>query len=309
MKKTMKYLSLLLFTLFTGYTVTKAQSKIEKRFDGISTLEIAGGSMEISYEGTSGKSHVEVLADMGDEKDAGKDLVFITIGNTLKISCQSPANSWGCSTNRKRYVHISGPESIKLRANSSSGKMRIKNVKSDLTELSAGSGIIEIENISGELQLKGSSGKIVANNIQGMVTCQMTSGIADLEYIKGNTYLSSSSGQIKARHIAGELNVKITSGSVSLEDVSTLGELKLSSGLISAKHVGFGPNTSFSGSSGAFKIKATALLDQYNYDLSAGSGIVKVGKMSSGDHLVIDHGSAHTIRGKIGSGIISIVAL
>jgi len=302
-------MALLLVIFFAGGNLAHAQSKIEKTFENISKLEIKGGSIEISYEGSPGKSTIEVLADLGDEEDAGKNLVFVTIGNTLKISCQTPANHWKGHNKGKKYVRITGPESIKLIANNSSGKMHLKNIKSDLTELRASSGILEAENITGDLHLLGSSGKIAVSNIRGSVICKMTSGIAELENIDGNADLNSSSGQIKARNISGELNVKITSGSVSLEDISTLGELKLSSGLLNAKQVGFGPNTSFWGSSGAFKIKSNVMLDQFNYDLTAGSGMVKVGKMSSNDHLVIDHGAEHTIKGKIGSGMIFIEEL
>ncbi|MBD8488124.1 DUF4097 family beta strand repeat protein [Echinicola sp. CAU 1574] len=292
--------------LFLGIASSYGQSKIQKSFENISKLEIQGGSIEISYEGNSSQSDIQVEADMGSTENADKNLIFITVGNTLKISYQTPSNSWKSNDRGKKYVHISGPKNIELSASNSSGKLHVKGVSSPSIDLKASSGMILVEDIEGELNLAGSSGKVEARNISGEVNCKMTSGIMELEYIKGNTNLSSSSGKIKAQHISGELNVKITSGSVDLEDISTLGELKLSSGMMSAKKVGFGPNTSFMGSSGAFKIKAAAMLDQYNYDMSAGSGMVKVGKMSSSDHLVIDHDADHTIIGKIGSGMISI---
>ncbi|UCS95678.1 DUF4097 domain-containing protein [Echinicola marina] len=299
-----RIIGLLLFLFGLSLGFGQAQSKIEKSFDHIEKLEIQGGSISLSYEGNPSQSSIEVTADLGDDQNADKNLIFVTVGNTLKISYQNTGN-WNNNHN-KRYIHITGPEVIVLKAVNSSGKMHIKGVASELTMLTASSGIIQVEDISGNLKLAGSSGKIEAYNVEGDVDCKMTSGIMDLEYIKGNTSLSSSSGKITAKHVAGELNVKITSGSVDLEDISTLGELKLSSGMMNAKKVGFGPNTSFSGSSGMFKVKANALLDNYNYDMNAGSGMVKVGKQSSSDHLLIDHGAAYTIKGNIGSGMISI---
>ncbi|WP_186754290.1 DUF4097 family beta strand repeat-containing protein [Echinicola salinicaeni] len=304
MKTSFRYIGFLLFLFGISLGHSQGQSKIEKSFDNIEKLEIQGGSISLSYEGNASQSSIEVTADLGDDQNGDKNLIFVTVGNTLKISYQKTGN-WNNNKN-KRYIHITGPEVIMLKAVNSSGKMHIKGVASELTELKASSGIIHIEDISGNLRLAGSSGKIEVNNVEGDVDCKMTSGIMDLEYIKGNTSLSSSSGKITARHVAGELNVKITSGSVDLEDISTLGALKLSSGMMNAKKVGFGPNTSFSGSSGMFKVKANALLDNYNYDMNAGSGMVKVGKQSSSDHLLIDHGAAYTIKGNIGSGMISI---
>ncbi|WP_215224486.1 DUF4097 domain-containing protein [Echinicola shivajiensis] len=304
MKTSFRYIGVLIFLFGISLGYSHGQSKIEKSFDNIEKLEIQGGSISLSYEGNTSQSSIKVTADLGDDQNADKNLVFVTVGNTLKISYQKTGN-WN-NNNNKRYIHITGPEVIVLKAANSSGKMHIKGVASELTELTASSGIIQVEDISGNLKLAGSSGKIEVNSVEGDVECNMTSGMMDLEYIKGNTSLSSSSGRITAKHVAGELNVKITSGSVSMEDISTLGKLKLSSGMMKAKKVGFGPNTSFSGSSGMFNIKANALLDNYNYDLNAGSGMVKVGDMSSSDHLHIDHGADHTVKGNIGSGMITI---
>ncbi|GAB3645428.1 hypothetical protein GCM10028791_03510 [Echinicola sediminis] len=309
MKILISTLSISFLLFFWGSAISLAQSKIEKTFEGISQLEIEGGSIEVSYQGDPTKTSIEVIADMGNDEESDKNVFFVTIGSTLKISYQPHLSNWKNHHSSKKYIHITGPKEIKLRASNSSGKMLIANVQSELTELRANSGMLEIENIEGDLLLQGSSGKIFARNIEGKVTCQMGSGIAELESIKGNADLVAGSGQLKARHIDGELNVNISSGSASLEDVTSLGQLKLSSGLINAKHVGIGPNSSFYGSSGAFKIKVTTLLDQFNYDFSAGSGFVKVGNLSSTDHLVIDHGAAHTIKGKIGSGMISIEEL
>lgn len=305
MKTSFRYIGvlLLLFGISLGYS--HGQSKIEKSFDNIEKLEIQGGSISLSYEGNTSQSSIEVTADLGDDQNADKNLIFVTVGNTLKISYQKTGN-WNNNNNNKRYIHITGPEAIVLKAANSSGKMHIKGVASELTELTASSGIIQVEDISGNLRLAGSSGKIEVNKVEGDVNCKMTSGVAELENIDGNASLSSSSGRIVAHHINGELSVKITSGSVDIEDAAQLGELKLSSGMMKAKKVGFGPNTSFSGSSGMFKIETVALLDQFNFDLNAGSGMVKVGDMSSSDHLHIDHGADHTVKGNIGSGMITI---
>ncbi len=111
---------------------------------------------------------------------------------------------------------------------------------------------------------------------------------------------------MNAQYIQGEIDVNITSGSVHLNEISQLGHLKLNSGLIKAEQVGLGPNTSFMGNSGAFKIQTFSDFMDFNFDLQAGSGMVKVGDQSSSDQLWIENGSEFTIYGKIGSGIISI---
>ncbi|GGF21620.1 DUF4097 family beta strand repeat-containing protein [Echinicola rosea] len=306
MKNLLTHISLVAYLFLAASTTALGQSKIEKSFENIHKLDIEGGSIEISYQGNAGQDLIEVVADLGNDEDAGKNLVFVTIGNTLKISYQTPSNSWKNNNKGKRYVRITGPEVIDLSAVNSSGKMYISTVKSDKIYLKASSGMIEAEDLTGDLDIKASSGKISLKRVTGNVLCKVSSGMAALEYIKGNTDITSSSGKIEANHIAGEVNVSVTSGSASLEDIATVGSMKLSSGHVKAKKVGFGPNTSFNGNSGAFHIKANADLARYNYDLSAGSGMVKVGGSHSSDHLVINNQGTYTITGKIGSGMISI---
>lgn len=297
MKHFLTHITLAAYLFLAASTVALGQTKIEKTFENIHKLDIEGGSIEISYEGNPGQDQIEVIADLGNDEEAGKNLVFVTIGNTLKISYQTPPNSWKNNHRGRRYVHITGPEEIEFSAVNSSGKMHVRMVKSDKIYLKASSGIIEAEDLTGDLDIKASSGKISVSRVTGNVLCKVSSGMASLEYIKGNTDISSSSGKVEAEHIAGEVNISVTSGSASLEDVSTIGSMKLSSGHVKAKKVGFGPNTSFNGNSGAFHIKAQADLDKYNYDLRAGSGMVKVGGSNSSDHLVINNQAPYTITG------------
>ncbi|AWW30129.1 hypothetical protein DN752_08335 [Echinicola strongylocentroti] len=306
MKNLLTHISLVAYLFLAASSAAFGQTKIEKSFENIHKLDIEGGSIEISYQGNAGQDLIEVVADLGHDEDAGKNLVFVTIGNTLKISYQTPSNSWKNNNQGKRYVRITGPEAIDLSAVNSSGKMYISTVKSDKIYLKASSGMIEAEDLTGDLDIKASSGKVSVKRVDGNVLCKVSSGMAALEYIKGNTDITSSSGKIEANHIAGEVNVSVTSGSASLEDIATVGSMKLSSGHVKAKKVGFGPNTSFNGNSGAFHIKTNADLAMYNYDLSAGSGMVKVGGSNSSDHLVINNQGTYTITGKIGSGMISI---
>ncbi|NVJ46100.1 MAG: DUF4097 family beta strand repeat protein, partial [Cytophagia bacterium] len=85
-----------------------------------------------------------------------------------------------------------------------------------------------------------------------------------------------------------------------------LGTLKFTSGSIRAEEAGLGPNTSFSGSSGNFKIQTYSSLQDFNYDLSSSSGSLKVGDRKTSKKLEIDNGSDSWIKGRITSGSISI---
>ncbi|GGZ35898.1 hypothetical protein GCM10007049_31470 [Echinicola pacifica] len=308
MKNHYKFISAA-FLFFAGISISvQAQQIINKTFDHINELNIEGGSIEVSYEGIDNQKEIKLTASLGANEQADKDLIFVTIGNTLKISYQSNSNNWNNnnSNKTKRYIRITGPSEIVLKASNSSGILKVKNIHSAQTILKASSGIIEVENINGNLHLSASSGQIKAKDIQGDVKANISSGQLEIDKVNGNLELKSTSGMAKAKNISSQLQASLTSGSVSVENIGSLGNIELSSGHFKAKNAGLGANSSFRGSSGAIVIHTSSDLNAYNYELSVGSGMVRVGNQSNSEGILINNQAASTISGKIGSGMISI---
>lgn len=300
---------MVLALLTTSLTHDKvlAQTTLEKTFSGIEKLEIQGGALEVSYQG-SDRADVDVTAYMGDEEGDENDLVFITMDNTLKIAYkrQNRRSGWNNNT-PKRYIRILGPKNIRLDISNASGKVMVDNVQTEKTRLSVSSGHIQASGIVGDLVLEGSSGKIEAKHVTGDVACSISSGSVDIEQVSGDLDYSSTSGRLSASQIDGKVDAKLTSGNVDLSNIGELGTLSVSSGSIRAKNAGLGNETSFDGSSGSFSINTPSDLSAFNFDLRAGSGNLTVGRTSKAKTLQIQNGSSVTIRGKINSGSIKIV--
>lgn len=306
MKKHLCILMLALLALNVNQEKVQAQTTLEKNFSGIERLEIQGGSLEVSYTG-SDRTDIDLTAYLGDEEGNENDLVFITMDNTLKIAYkrQNRKSDWN-NRSPKRYIRISGPENIELGISNSSGKVIVDNVQAEKTRLSTSSGLIQASGIGGDLVLKGSSGKIEAKDIAGDVTCAISSGAVDIEQVSGDLDYSSTSGRLKASQIGGKVDAKLTSGNVSLNNIGELGALSVSSGSIRAENAGLGNGTSFNGSSGSFNVNTPSDLSAFNFDLSANSGGLTVGRTSTAKKLQIHNGSSATVRGKISSGSIKI---
>lgn len=285
--------------------ISSAQNSVTKQYAGIESLEIEGGSLEVTYTGKADQTDIDITAFLGSEEEREKDLVFVTMGNVLKIAYH-PNKKFNHYDGPKRYVRISGPENIKLQVKNSSGQVTVDQVSSDETQLTVSSGQINASNIHGDLILKGSSGNIQAKGVAGSVTCDLTSGSSKLENINGNLDFSSTSGRLNASHVGGKVNAKLTSGSISLDDIGELGEIAISSGNVKATQAKLGNSTHFKGSSGSFSINTPSDLTAFNYDLQASSGSVSVGKSSGGKKLMIQNGAAATVRGNISSGRIKI---
>ncbi|MCS5490170.1 DUF4097 domain-containing protein [Algoriphagus limi] len=307
MKKTLKTLSLGLTFVFLA-TFTFAQNvlvDVNKSYPGINRLEVEGGWLDVSYEGGSG-SDVQVEAYL-QSTDEDQDIVFVTVGDVLKIKYERKSKNWTWSNGQnKGWIKITGPDSIEINFKNSSGNTSVRNVASEETYMKVTSGRISAEGIDGDLTIGATSGRLMVSDVSGNVMASLTSGNAEIDQVSGDVNYKSTSGSLDASHIDGELNVEFTSGRGVLENIGQLGSLKFTSGSIRAEEVGLGPNTSFSGSSGNFRIQTYSNLSDFNFDLSSSSGSLKVGDRKTSKKLEIDNGSDAWIKGRITSGSISI---
>lgn len=282
-----------------------AQNEISKQYTGIQHLEVQGGPLEVSYSGFADQKDITITAFLGEEQEREKDVVFVTMGNVLKVA-YSPSKRFDNYNGPKRYVKITGPEEVVLEIKNSSGQIVVDKVRGENTRLVVSSGQIKASNIEGDLTLQGSSGNIQAKNVTGSVTCSITSGLSTLEDIAGNLDFSSTSGRLNASKVGGRVDAGLTSGSMSLNEVGELGEISISSGNVKAKGAGLGNRTHLRGSSGSFSIHTPSDLGAFNYDLQASSGSVSVGSSSGGKKLKIENGAPGTVKGSISSGRIRI---
>ncbi|WP_339923327.1 DUF4097 family beta strand repeat-containing protein [uncultured Cyclobacterium sp.] len=305
MKSHNKYFFLFITLLFIGIESSKGQEIINKSFSEIQKLEIKSGAIEIQYEGKENAKQLDLEAFLGQEENADKNLVMITVGNTLKIAYNGSNEHRGS----KKYIKIDGPASMQLSVKSSSGSVVISGVNAPSHQIEASSGQVKVFDVKGDILLKASSGNIQLAHLMGNVDCKVSSGNASIEDVRGNLNFKATSGQLKANAISGLLNAQLTSGNMKLNQIGELGQLEITSGNIKAEHAGLGTTTSMNGSSGNIHITTSSDLNDYNFEMRAGSGNIKVGNRSGNKSIHIQNGKSSTISGKVGSGNISIQQL
>ncbi|WP_194974742.1 DUF4097 family beta strand repeat-containing protein [Aquiflexum lacus] len=311
MKTNIKFfLSMLLFVMVASASQSFAQLKtlvdVNRTFSGISKIEVSGGSLDIEYLGNS-ENEVSVNAFL-ESTNHDQDIVFVTMGNVLKIShnVNNNRSSWG-NVRTKGHIKIRGPQSVELDMKAGSGSVNVENVTGDVTNLSVGSGSIMGSSINGDIYAKAGSGSIKLSDIKGDVKGQIGSGSAEIRSVSGSLNYNSGSGGVKASEIEGLVNISLTSGNAKLDNVAELGDLKLTSGNLDARNAGLGPNTRLNGTSGNFKIQTSSNIRDFNYSMSATSGNITVGNSRGSRNLSIDNGASDSIKGSITSGNISIV--
>ena len=303
------YLKALSFTFAMILIVTVSFGQdvlvdVTKSYSNISTIEVEGGWLEVTYEGTSSPD-VSVEAFLKSKKP-NQDIIFVTVGDVLKISYKREQSNYSWNDKNEGHIFIKGPSNMAIDFRNSSGSIFVEKVSGDQTKIQVSSGKASAMDIQGDLYIKATSGNLVVDGVSGDLDAGITSGNTKIADVKGNVNYKSTSGSLDVENIEGEINVQLTSGNARLRNIGTLGNLKFTSGNIRAENAGLGGNTQFSGSSGAFRVQTSSDLEAFNYSLKATSGTVKVGDSSSNKKLEIDNGSSYWVRGSITSGRISI---
>lgn len=307
MKKLFKLSSLALAMMLIS-VVSFAQKVLvdaNKNYSNIKAIEVSGGWLDVSYMGGTGSDvNVEAFLESTNEN---QDIIFVTIGDVLKISYEQSSNSSSWGNNRsKGYIKITGPMNIDLDMKNSSGTLTVDKVIGDETNLRVSSGKITATNISGNLAIKASSGSLTIDKVSGDVEAGVTSGNADISNVGGSLDYQSTSGSLTADRVKGELSVALTSGNAKLSNIGSLGSMKFTSGNIRATNAGLSGSTNLNGTSGNFKIQTPSNLKAFNFSLKASSGSLRVGGINTGKNLEIDNNSSEWVKGSISSGNITI---
>ena len=229
-------------------------------------------------------------------------------GSKLKIEVVGESmNGWNFGNQHQGYISLTGPEDIKINMTNNSGSLEVMNVTHRVIDLKVNSGSIKAIGLEvDKINLTASSGSIKGEGLTGDVIAQVNSGNITITDVEGNVEAKTSSGSLKLEDIQGLVTAKANSGSMKFIGVKELGELTVTSGSIKAESSGLGRNSAFNANSGSITIQTTSNLEDFNFDLSANSGNVKVGDDSSSKKLDIDNGVTETVRGKVSSGSIRI---
>ena len=305
--KNYTYASLFALLLLASTTWVSAQNVVvntTKKYNNIKQIEVESGWLDVSYQGGEG-SEVSVEAYL-ESNIADQDIVFVTLGDVLKISYKSSSEKYNWNSKSEGYIKITGPVALVLEVSGSSGNIDIQTLESKLTTLQLTSRNVAAAQIKGNLSLTATSGTLIAKEVDGDVNARLTSGNTSLDGIKGAVDYGSTSGNFTAKNIESTLDVQLTSGNAKLENVKELGTMRITSGNMTAVNAGIGSKTQFSGTSGNFTLQTPSDLGAFNFNLRATSGDLRVGKTTTERSLDINNNAATTVRGNVTSGNITI---
>jgi hypothetical protein len=279
-------------------TAQEVLAEAEFSIDNVKYLEIEGGFCNIELNGYSGSS-LKMEGVIKGSGDADKyEIIYREDNDRVKVWIERPNNIW---RNINGLLRFDVPENVVVEADNSSGNIDADNLSAPEIELKASSGNVVAKHISGALYAKCSSGNITISDQKGNTTARASSGNLKIDEVDGNLTAHASSGNITVYNVNGDVSADCSSGNIKLRDIEGGLNAESSSGNIRGEGIMLTRNSRFKATSGNITIGLLNNEDDLSFDLDAGSGNLYAAGSSADDKLILKKGPI-TINGVTSSG-------
>ena len=194
------------------------------------SVRVRTGSGDVSIRHVQGLSETKIHRRVGHEKNnrptgiahrvEGNTLVLDDCGDDCDINYDVQVPSADITVQGdvgSGDATIEGLASVDYKA--SSGKFRAWNIAGNV-QITAGSGDIEVRDVTGDVKAIASSGRFTASRVKGGVTADLGSGDIRLDQLQGKTLVTTGSGDINGSALDNDLTAEARSGDVDLNFVS-----------------------------------------------------------------------------------------
>ncbi len=261
-----KVLMLLLILLFIAGLYSAKTQQIEKRFTGVDIVSVTtiSGDLELRAS-TDEQVHVAVSHSHSPEhykatlEQRGKELHLAETFSRGSFSGQS------------RWI-VALPQGRSVTFVSASGGCRAQDLAVDLMVRNA-SGGIELNRVSGKIEVKTASGDLDGANITGEVLFNAASGNIKLTQVEGSVTARGASSDFWGSGLSGKVEISLASGDLVIRD-STLGlKAVTASGDVSIRDVTLNAAAELKSASGSVLLRLAAPLSA-DMTLKSASGRV-----------------------------------
>lgn len=222
-------------TLFIALLCTaisaQAQETIQKTFSGVERIKLTTAS----GNGTIKKGNTDevkvTLTYTYDEDDYQPE--FEQRGTSLIIEEEF---------RRSRYTRgysewtLEIPDGLALDFKTGSGNIEIEGLTIEI-QANSGSGNIEVMDVKGDTRANTGSGNIEVEDVEGNVDANTGSGSIRIRSINGDTDLNTGSGNIRGAQIEGAISMNTGSGNIEMLDAILNGSSSLRTGSGNARIV------------------------------------------------------------------------
>ena len=279
---------------------------INEDFSGITSIEVDGEFLDVTYVGEAGRQSVNLTAQLLSNSNRRFNIEYLVDGSKLIVELDKRG---GLGNARgEGSIVLRGPRNMMIDIETENGTIAIENIVSSQIDVETNSGTMNLRNLTvNDIELSTNSGAIDAQDLTGNVDLEVNSGRAVLTKVDGNVDAELISGEMTISQVNGLVNVANQSGNVELNQVTRVGNVTVTSGQIFATRTGLSNLTAPRVGSGYIYIQTTSNLNSFNFNITTGSGSARVGNNTNSGSLVLNNGATATIRGEVGSGKLEIV--
>lgn len=191
------------------------------------TVNAGAGSMEIS--GVENLDQIEIEANIvvpGWSEDRArrkmeKDMVLSLeeLGDEAVLHSYFESRGWGFGDSPRIDLVVRVPARLNLRIDDGSGYVNIDEISGDV-DIEDGSGSLTLTNIGGSIRIDDGSGSIDVRGAGGDVRIDDGSGGITVRDVKGSVVLDDGSGSIRVEGVEADLIIEDDgSGSLSFADI------------------------------------------------------------------------------------------
>lgn len=211
----------ILFIAILCLPLTLAAQKFEQSYSGVESIQLTTGSSSCEIRRSSG-NEVTVIVEhtLGDQYQPSVD----QRGSRLLIKDGERKGTEGS----QKYTLIV-PNDLSLKYTAGSGDIEAEGLTIDI-EGNTGSGNITLKDMSGSLKMNCGSGDLTVEDYSGKLALNTGSGDSDISGFQGELGINSGSGDIEMNEVNASIKVNTGSGKVDGEGIIIAGKSAFNAG-------------------------------------------------------------------------------
>jgi len=205
-------ITLLFLTIFIAH-MGLAQQKVEKSFDGITSIRLNTGSGDCDIVKGSGSS-VNIQVEFSYDPD---DYEVKMEKNGTRLVLEEKFNAQNVRGDSEWTLTV--PDGLDINFNSGSGNLDLTNLKVSM-KFNTGSGNANVKNVEGELDFNSGSGDFEFEEVEGEIKANSGSGDHRLRSVNAQVKANTGSGDVRTENSKGGFKLNTGSGDVGAEDIT-----------------------------------------------------------------------------------------
>jgi hypothetical protein len=216
--------SLLLFVLLSTGIFTAFGQQVTKTFTGIKKINLSTSSGSCQLVKSS-SNEVQVKVTHTFSSDEYKTLMEQE-GSTLIL--KEDFSKRGSYSGKSSWV-LTIPENLDIKFSTGSGDLEINDLTVNINS-NSGSGDYDLNNVKGESKVNTGSGDITIAGYKGDLNLNAGSGDIQIKQGEGDFKANTGSGSIKFYAIQGAMSLNVGSGNISANEIVLKGKSMFNTG-------------------------------------------------------------------------------